>query len=35
MGGSWRVNAPVEDGGGGRSGKCALFGVTLGATKVG
>lgn len=35
MGGSWRVKAPVEDGGGGRSGKCALFGVTLGATKVG
>lgn len=35
MGGSWRVKAPVEDGGGGKSGKCALFGVTLGATKVG
>lgn len=35
MGGSWRVKPPVEEGGGGRSGKCALLEVTLGVTMVG
>lgn len=35
MGGSWRVKPPVEGGGGGRSGKCALLEVPLGVTKVG
>lgn len=35
MGGSRRVKPPVEGGGGGRSGKCALLEVPLGVTKVG
>lgn len=35
MGGSWRVKPPVDDGGGGKSGKCARLEVPLGVTSVG